>query len=629
MNNSTIFNFFASRNMTSDDGGAEHKVVNVAVVVMLSIFSVVGVIGNALAFYIFFRRRATSTSVIFILALAGTDFITCLVTIPYTVVVELLNYNLVYDFACKAYMFLITSTVPFSAYIMVAIALDRYFCICHPFLHAFTIPRAKAVILCMGIPAIAFGIITGLSHGTYILDFPEQIAFSEPLPQADLDQLQSSRLDQDKQFILNENVTVDKVIRHYHMCVSNNFYFSDGFNEVYKRIHALNFLVAYVSVAILYILIYKSIFTRRANKARRKKNNLYPATGAKIKGQPPEETQMTVIQNADHSSPKLMNNQTRKDAKCARKITLTARNDPAAFVKPTGKITSGPPSVIPEVQEDERTNLLSGDDEAGNNESNENANNTSNTTTTTTDEPKYVYDADSKENPDVETTSPKKSNAEGSKLENEPMANGFLKSASNPSERQTVNENVPENTPGKLERLTNNNVVEDDGPSVGVFSNGTAPEEKPLLPQPVATLQQTPPAPPTSLSLKPNFGNVSSPQGDAKNSAVSKKYCLGKHVSTDAHTNSIKRKRPSTVRDRNLMANIKTAFMLFIVTLVFIIAFLPALLMANNLIPLNLIVFYGYFIYNVANPFIYAFMNQTFREDLKKIISVCRRSNDN
>ena len=58
------------------------------------------------------------------------------------------------------------------------------------------------------------------------------------------------------------------------------------------------------------------------------------------------------------------------------------------------------------------------------------------------------------------------------------------------------------------------------------------------------------------------------------------------------------------------MANLKTAFMLFVVTVVFIITFFPAFLMALRLIPYNIIVFYFYFANNVANPVIYSFMNQ-------------------
>jgi len=59
-----------------------------------------------------------------------------------------------------------------------------------------------------------------------------------------------------------------------------------------------------------------------------------------------------------------------------------------------------------------------------------------------------------------------------------------------------------------------------------------------------------------------------------------------------------------------LMANLKTAVMLFVVTVVFVITFLPAFLMALRLIPYHIIVFYFYFANNVANPVIYSFMNQ-------------------
>uniref|UniRef100_A0A2C9LL03 G-protein coupled receptors family 1 profile domain-containing protein n=1 Tax=Biomphalaria glabrata TaxID=6526 RepID=A0A2C9LL03_BIOGL len=512
----------------------------------------------------------------------GTDFITCLITIPYTVVFELLTYKLVYDLACKSYMFLITSTVPFSAYIMVAIALDRYFCICHPFLHAFTIPRAKALIFCMGIPAITFGIITGMSYGTYFYDEIEYVDINvtdvTKLP-AELEEL---------------NLTENKLI-YYDTCVHTKVYFSDSFLNFYKKVHALNFLVAYVIVAILYIMIYKSIFTRRANKARRKKNNLYPVSGTKLKTQPAEETQMTVIQNADNDSPKMINNQARKDAKCARKITLTARNDPTAFVKAGSRVVT-----IPEVQEDERTNLLPSSDEVGQTD-------TTNVTKISAAEEDVRAGHNLQENINTNISPNKRALSEDPTNRNDKSQNGYVKGTAERSNLESDSEGTKKN--------------DEDTNNVNVY-NGTAPEEKPLLPQPVPTPVQPSLVPPNTLSLKPN---AISHQCTETKLAASKKHATGKHVTTDGQTNSIKRKRPSTVRDRNLMANIKTAFMLFIVTLVFIVAFLPALLMANELIPLNLIVFYSYFIYNVANPFIYAFMNQTFREDLTKIVSVCKK----
>jgi len=60
----------------------------------------------------------------------------------------------------------------------------------------------------------------------------------------------------------------------------------------------------------------------------------------------------------------------------------------------------------------------------------------------------------------------------------------------------------------------------------------------------------------------------------------------------------------------NWLANLKTAAMLFVVTVVFVMTFFPAFLMALQIVPHNIIIFYMYFANNVANPVIYSFMNQ-------------------
>lgn len=78
----------------------------------------------------------------------------------------------------------------------------------------------------------------------------------------------------------------------------------------------------------------------------------------------------------------------------------------------------------------------------------------------------------------------------------------------------------------------------------------------------------------------------------------------------------------ATKRDLNRMANLKTAAMLFVVTVVFVVTFLPAFLMALLLIPYNMTIFYMYFANNVANPVIYSFMNKNFRDDTKRLF--CR-----
>ncbi|KAK3599375.1 hypothetical protein CHS0354_036381, partial [Potamilus streckersoni] len=62
-------------------------------------------------------------------------------------------------------------------------------------------------------------------------------------------------------------------------------------------------------------------------------------------------------------------------------------------------------------------------------------------------------------------------------------------------------------------------------------------------------------------------------------------------------------------------AHIKTTQVLFIVTIVYIISFLPMFLMTHNVIKTRIIIFYLYFINNAANPIVYSFLNRNFREE--------------
>lgn len=79
------------------------------------------------------------------------------------------------------------------------------------------------------------------------------------------------------------------------------------------------------------------------------------------------------------------------------------------------------------------------------------------------------------------------------------------------------------------------------------------------------------------------------------------------------------KRRKSIIKDGQLVANLKTALMLFVVTVVFIVTYLPAFLCSLNYLAYNALVHYMYFANNVANPFIYSFMNQKFRNGLKVI----------
>lgn len=410
---------------------------------ILSFLSIVGVAGNALVLYVFAQKKDRMTSTLFILGLAFVDFMTCLVVIPYTIYMEFVNFSIQYDVLCKVYQFLITSNIPFSALIMVAIAIDRYFCICHPFLHAINITRARIMIVCLALFAAGLGIITALMYGVYDLPAHDHIYHhiantstmensGTPIPPYSLNTDSG------------ENPVVDGVMNHsvrkiYHNfpklqkpvftghCAPNTVYLSEEFRWYYQKFYTSMFLVSLIIVIILYIAIYKSVLARRTKRQKQKSKSLPMVVSSEpnngIHGQ--EETLLTSV--------------------------------------------NGEPSNV--------------------------RNGTSPSTSTTTLQ--------------VSTT----------------------------------------------------------GGASGLMTTLT-----------------------TTLTAK-----------------------------KDKKDKKDKDRRKSTKKDRTRVANLKTAVMLFVVTVVFIVTFLPAFLMALQLLPYDIIIFYMYFANNVANPVIYSFMNKNFRDDLKKL----------
>ena len=71
-----------------------------------------------------------------------------------------------------------------------------------------------------------------------------------------------------------------------------------------------------------------------------------------------------------------------------------------------------------------------------------------------------------------------------------------------------------------------------------------------------------------------------------------------------------------------LASHVRTAAMLFVVTVVFVLTFAPAFLMSLEVVSYNRLVFHIYFVNNVANPVIYSFMNSYFRQKL--VAMFCR-----
>lgn len=417
---------------TEDDGrpGCPLKTSDVVVISMLAVFSVVGIYGNGIVIFVYTKKKDKLTSSVFILALAVYDFLTSSVIMPYTASMIYLRFMILYDPLCKIYMFLITFSVPLSAFLMVAIAVDRYLCICHPFLHLMTKNRARAVIGILSAFAGLLGVLSCLAYSVY--------QYRDPFP--DEDNCTISTDSSISNATLSTTAYPPKPVvllpKYNGQCDYPGTIVTMEYLTTWQKIYSSFYLIPLIIVLILYVIIYHSV-TRRRSKRRKQKalNNVSLKTSLK---EPQKPT---------HPSP-------------ASSYTVLSSND--------------------------------------NNENNK----------------------------------------EHVALQVEMYGNG-----------------------------------------VHSLAVDRASESMPLQPQ-----------------------HKHRTNGDENHHP---------HHEHSHHHHHL--------RDHDTIANIKTALMLFIVAVVFIIAFFPAWLMALGAIPHNSIVFYMYFVYNITNPIIYAFMNPTFRSDVKKI----------
>jgi cholecystokinin A receptor/hypocretin (orexin) receptor 2 len=231
-----------------------------AAVVMLIVFSVIGVSGNALVLYGFSMLKPKMTSTIFILTLAGIDFTSCLVTIPATAAMEVLQFEVPYDPLCKAYHFLVTSTIPFSAFVMVAIAVDRYYCICKPFLQIMTKFRAKVIVCSLSVLALIIGFVSCLNFGV----IEQKSHRNETNMTLEIKAMEELLSPDDPMVIeLKEKHFPDPVL----LC-GNTKMFGETFFTVYNTIYASIYATCGFVVIVLYVIIYHFILTRRQRRLR-------------------------------------------------------------------------------------------------------------------------------------------------------------------------------------------------------------------------------------------------------------------------------------------------------------------------------------------------------------------------
>lgn len=251
------------------------------VMCFLSVLSVVGSIGNVVVLYVFGMKKEKLTANVFIIALASVDLITCLIVIPFTVFMEYVNFHVSSDACCKLYMFLITCNIPFSAFIMVAIAVDRYLCICHPFLRLMTVGRAKVLTACLALYAAILGICVSSFHGIYkrnTLAFNNATTNATTPGAAEMADAGDGRVDwttvtsSEEADVIRLPGTGDLINLEH--CEINDLIVSMDIQFYYQKLYTFMYPTCLVVVVILYVVIYCSVLRRRSMRQQQKSKSL-------------------------------------------------------------------------------------------------------------------------------------------------------------------------------------------------------------------------------------------------------------------------------------------------------------------------------------------------------------------
>ena len=245
------------------------------VICYLSVLAVVGCAGNALVLYVFSKKKDKLTSTLFIIALATVDFITCVVVMPFTVYMEIVDFHVSSDVCCKLYQFFITSNIPFSALIMVAIAVDRYLCICHPFTGLLTINRAKILIGLLAAVAATLGACVAMFFGVY---GPPEVVAGDASNTTESEGIDATVTPLDNHFPTTAAVTDtdndDNVLVNLGHCAENDLILSHDFQWYYQKLYTFMYPACLLVVVVLYVLIYHSVLRRRYKRQQQKSKTI-------------------------------------------------------------------------------------------------------------------------------------------------------------------------------------------------------------------------------------------------------------------------------------------------------------------------------------------------------------------
>ena len=146
------------------------------VFVFVTIMMILGTVGNILVIYVYRKRFRKTSSNYFIVSMAIFDLLACLIGMP-TELYDLRNsYTFYSSTVCKVFRYTSSVTVYGSVIILIEIAVDRYFKICHP-LMIIEIIKIKIMCIAAGVLSLILAIPAAILFGISKSSTPDPVVF--------------------------------------------------------------------------------------------------------------------------------------------------------------------------------------------------------------------------------------------------------------------------------------------------------------------------------------------------------------------------------------------------------------------------------------------------------------------
>ena len=210
--------------------------------VFLITLSVIGTIGNSIVFFVYWRKQDRQTSTFFVLLLSLNDLAISALLLPFTIYMEKIQFLTENLYFCKTFFFLTTTIVPSSSLLMLALAFDRYFCICMVDKNIMNLHRAKLIAVMLLMIGLFCGIIPGWNADCIYFNYDY---FLENSTAGNFSSFG---------FICMISVEKNSIVRYF------------------KNFYDMVYLLSVILIAFLYGLIFREIYIRQKLKNKRDGN---------------------------------------------------------------------------------------------------------------------------------------------------------------------------------------------------------------------------------------------------------------------------------------------------------------------------------------------------------------------